>query len=134
MGFLAENWMWVGLALASGGMLLWEMTHGDSGLSPAQATLLINREDAVVLDVRESQEWSAGHIPNARHIALAQFDKRIVELDKLKERSVIVCCATGNRSAAACKRLREAGFAKVFNMSGGIAAWKEAGLPITTKG
>lgn len=134
--FLQQNIMWVALAAVSGGMLLWPLVSGGGGnsVTPAAATLLLNREDAIVLDVRETGEWSAGHIPNARHIAMGQLDKRIHELDKFKERPIIVCCASGNRSSSACGQLKKAGFEKVFNLAGGIGAWNEAGLPTTTKG
>ncbi|MDP2810887.1 MAG: rhodanese-like domain-containing protein [Rhodocyclaceae bacterium] len=134
MEFIQQNIVWVGLAAVSGGMLLWQTFRGTgSNISVMEATVLLNREDAVVVDVRETHEWSAGHIPNARHIALGQFDKRISELDKFKARPVIVVCASGNRSSSACGTLKRAGFEKVFNLSGGIGAWTGANLPVTTK-
>ncbi len=133
--FVQQNMMWVGLAAVSGGMLLWPMISGggSQNLSPAEATLLMNREDALVLDVRESGEWSTGHIPGARHITLAQLDKRMSEIEKFKDRPIIICCASGNRSSSACGRLKKGGFEKVFNLSGGISAWLGANLPLTTK-
>ena len=135
MDFVQQNIMWVMAAVISGAMLAYSfLRDSGKGISAMEATLLINREDAVVVDVRESGEWSAGHIPNARHIALGQFDKRLGELDKFKSKPVIVCCASGNRSSAACNSLRKVGFEKVFNLSGGIRAWSDAGLPVTTKG
>lgn len=134
MEFVQQNIMWVMLAALSGGMLLVSLFRGGAGgISVAEATLLINREDALVLDVRETHEWSAGHIPNARHVALGHLDKHISEIEKFKERPVIVCCASGNRSSSACNTLRKAGFPRVFNLNGGIGAWTEAGLPVTTK-
>ncbi len=136
MDFIKDNLPWVGLAVFSGGMLLWQTWtafSGGAGVSPMQATLMINREDAVVVDVREAAEFVGGHIPNSRHIPLSQLGKRLSELEKYKERAIIVNCASGNRSASACGALRKAGFAKVFNLSGGISAWDQAGLPITRK-
>ena len=134
MEFIQQNIMWVMLALVSGSMLLYPMISGGAGgISVTEATMLLNREDAIVLDVREAQEWSAGHITNARHIALGQIDKRLSEIDKFKEKPVIVCCASGNRSSSGCNTLRKAGFQKVFNLAGGIGAWTEANLPLTTK-
>ena len=135
MEFIQQNITWVMLALISGGMLIIPMLTGGGadGVSTAEATLLINREDAVVVDVRETNEWSAGHIPNARHIALGQLDKRFSEIEKFKERPIIVCCASGNRSSSAGRTLRKAGFQRVYNLAGGIGAWTEAGLPVTTK-
>jgi rhodanese-related sulfurtransferase len=136
LDFIKNNLIWIGLAAVSGGLFVlqtWRARGAGAGVSPMQATLLMNREDAVVVDVREPAEYSGGHIPNARHIPLSQLDKRLSELDKLKERTVIVSCARGNRSAAACGALRRAGFAKVFNLAGGMSAWDQAGLPVTKK-
>lgn len=134
MAFVQQNIYLVILAASSGAFLIWELLKGGGkGLSAAQATLKINREDALVVDVREPNEWSSGHIPSARHIALGQLEKRMHEIEKHKERPVIVCCASGNRSATACKQLQKAGFNQVFNLNGGITAWRDAGLPTTTK-
>ena len=135
MEFLQENLIWVALACVSGGMLLWPMIAGGtvSHLSPAEATLLMNREDALVLDVRETGEWSSGHITGARHITLAQLDKRLSELDRFKEKPIIVVCATGNRSSSACGQLKKHGFGKVYSLGGGIASWRDSSLPLTTK-
>ena len=134
MEFVQQNIMWVLLAALSGGMLLFSFFQGGgAGISVAEATLLINREDALVLDVRETHEWSNGHIPNARHVALGHLGTHMSEIEKFKERPVIVCCASGNRSSSACGTLRKAGFQRVFNLNGGIGAWTEAGLPVTTK-
>lgn len=135
MEFLQQNLMWVALALVSGGMLLWPILTGagTESLTPAQATLLINRQDAIVLDVREGKEWEAGHIAGARHVVLSQLDNRLPELEKHKQRPIIVCCASGARSATACTKLKRAGFEKVYNLAGGLPAWSEANLPTTTK-
>lgn len=135
MEFLQENIIWVALACVSGGMLLWPMIAGGdvSHLTPAEATLLMNREDALVLDVRETGEWSSGHITGARHISLGQLDKRLSELDKFKEKPIIVVCATGNRSSSACGQLKKHGFGKVFSLGGGVSSWRDANLPLTTK-
>lgn len=134
MEFVQQNIFLVVLALTSGGLLVWELLKGSSnGISTAEATLKINREDALVVDVREANEWATGHIANARHIVLGQLEKRLHEIEKFKERPVIVCCASGMRSAGACKQLKKAGFNQVFNLNGGIAAWGEANLPLTTK-
>ena len=135
MEFLQENMIWVALACVSGGMLIWPMVAGGtvSHLTPAEATLLMNREDALVLDVRESGEWSSGHITGARHITLGQLDKRLSELDKFKEKPIIVVCATGNRSSSACGQLKKHGFGKVYSLGGGISSWRDSSLPLTTK-
>ena len=131
--FIQQNVFLVILALTSGGMLVWTLFQGGNGISPAEATLKINRDDAVVIDVRDNAEWAAGRIAGARHMALDQLPKRLGELDKFKERPLVVYCASGNRSASACSMLRKAGFAQVFNLEGGLPAWREANLPVTTK-
>jgi rhodanese-related sulfurtransferase len=134
MDFVEQNLMWIMLAAISGGMLLFQtMRGGGNNISVADATLKLNREDALIIDVRETHEWDRGHIPNARHIALGQIGKRLQEIEKFKSRPVIVVCASGNRSSSACGTLKRAGFEQVFNLSGGIGAWSEANLPVTTK-
>lgn len=136
MQFIIDNILWVSVAFVSGAMLLWPLVRQRSigpGVSPLQAILMINREDAIVLDVREGAEWSRGHIPNARHIPLSDLPKRIGEIEKYRDRPIIVNCQSGNRSASACGALRKAGFTKVFNLAGGLPAWEQAGQPVTTK-
>jgi len=135
MDFIQQNLMWVGLAAVSGGMLLWQSFSGPGGknITVAEATLLINRQDAVIVDVRETAEWSAGHIQNARHMALGHLAGRLSELEKFKDAPLILVCASGNRSGHACRRLQKAGFQQVFNLSGGMRAWGDAGLPLTRK-
>jgi rhodanese-related sulfurtransferase len=135
MEFIQQNLMWVGLAAVSGSMLLWQMFNGSGGqnISVNEATLLINREDAVIVDVRESAEWSAGHIPNARHIALGHLSSHLSEIDKYKDKPIILVCASGNRSGSGCGVLKKAGFQQVYNLSGGVGAWSGAGLPMTKK-
>lgn len=135
MEFLQQNWMWVTLAIISGSMLLWPLLKGTGGqsLSPNQATLMMNRENAVVIDVRESAGWNNGHIAGARHIPMPSLQQKMAELEKLKNRPLIICCASGTRSSAACSALRKAGFEKVFNLAGGMTSWLEAKLPVTTK-
>ncbi|MDP2751657.1 MAG: rhodanese-like domain-containing protein [Rhodocyclaceae bacterium] len=134
MEFIQQNLMWVGLAVLSGGMLLWQTIRGGgTGISVMEATRLLNREEAVVVDVRETHEWDAGHLVGAHHIAMGQFGSRLSELEKFKGKPIIVVCASGNRSSSACGSLARAGFEKVFNLSGGIGAWTSAHLPMTTK-
>lgn len=137
MEFLQHNWYWATLAGISGGVLVLDLVRGqndNSQLSPVQATLLINREDALVLDIRNQGEYAQGHIPNARHIPAGDFERRIGELVKLKSRPVIVCCASGARTKPVIEALRKGGFDKVFNIRGGIFEWEKAGYPVSRKG
>ena len=133
MKFIQENILLIAVALVSGGMLLWPYLRratGGPSVSPTQATQLINREDALVVDVREPGEYGAGHIIGARNVPLSRLDAGGAEVAKKKDRPVIVYCDTGNRSAKAAATLRGQGFAKVVNLAGGLGAWQQAGLPV----
>jgi len=136
MQFLQDNWMLVSLVVVSGAMLIWSFIGAKlSGIEQAdtlKATRLYN-DDALVLDVREDKEFAAGHIPKAKHIPLGQLAGRLNELDKFKNKPVLVTCRTGNRSARACGMLKKAGFETVYNHAGGIIAWERANLPVTQK-
>ncbi len=136
MEFLQQNWHWAALAAVSGAFLAFDalrMRNDKSSLSPVQATLKINREDAIVIDVREQGEYSQGHIPNAKHIPLSAIEQRAKELEPHKNTPVILCCATGARSAGASATLRKLGFEQVFNLQGGMGAWQQAGQPVSRK-
>lgn len=134
MKFLQENILLIAVAVVSGAMLLWPYLRratGGPSVSPGQATQLINREDALVLDVREPGEYGAGHILGAKNVPLSRFDSKGAELaGKRKDRPVIVYCESGNRSAKAVSVLKGQGYAKVSNLAGGINAWQQAGLPV----
>ena len=131
--FVTEHIFLVALAVVSGAMLIWPVVRrgiGGSSVSTLQATLLINQHNALVLDVRDSAEYEKGHLLNARHMALGDFEARIPEIEKFKNRPVIVVCEGGNRSERALSSLRKQGFGQVFSLSGGIGAWRQAGLPL----
>ena len=133
MEFLQQNWYWAALAAISGAWLMADLirNRGDkSQLSPIEATLLINREDAQVIDVRGSDEYVSGHLPDSRNIPLEQLEARAGELEKFKDTPVILVCQTGARSSGACKQLEKLGFTKVNNLDSGIAGWRSAGLPL----
>ena len=118
------------------GMLIWHeirlRTSGVKAVSPAEAVGLMNAENAAFLDVREPGEVAGGRIGRADHVPLSSLSKRMGELDTLKSRPVIAYCRSGSRSATACKQLRKAGFESVYNLAGGITAWQNADLPIST--
>jgi rhodanese-related sulfurtransferase len=99
-------------------------------VGPTEAVMLINRKDAVVVDVREQGEFAGGHINNARHLPEKQITERIKELEKFKGKPVIVSCASGRRAAVVADTLRKQGFADVVALRGGINAWQQAGMPL----
>jgi rhodanese-related sulfurtransferase len=91
---------------------------------------LINRRDALVLDVRDKGEFAAGHIPNARNIPMPELSGRLRELEKFKARPIVINCQSGMRSASVCGLLRKNGFNEVFTLRGGLNGWVEASLPV----
>ena len=132
MDFIYQNILLIALVVVSGVALILPMLMGSGAndVNPAAATLLINREDAQVIDVREAEEFAAGHLPEAKNVPLAKLADRISEIERFKDKPVIVCCASGMRSGKACSELGKLGFAKVHNLSGGIDAWVGAGYPV----
>lgn len=108
-------------------------TQKFASLTPAAAVQLMNSDDVVVLDVREPNETVGGKIAKAIQIPVGAVTKRIGELEKHKEKTLLVYCKTGARSGMACRELSKNGFDKVFSLSGGITAWQEAHLPISKK-
>ena len=131
MKFLINNAIYIGLAVGSGLMLLWPMLRrGAKSVSPSEAVLMINRNQAIVLDVRDDAEFAAGHLQDARHIPLAKLDERLAELQKFREKPVIVHCQSGVRSSKAAATLRKHEFTQVYELDGGVNAWTQAKLPL----
>lgn len=128
------NMLLLGLAVSSGAMLLWpllsrpfRMSHE---VSVIEAVQLINRRDALVLDVRDTGDYAAGHIANAKHIPEAQLADRIKELEKYRSRPIVISCRTGTRASSVSGMLRKKGFTEAFALRGGIAAWQQGSLPL----
>ena len=123
-----------GAVVISGGMLVWPLLmrfmRPGQEVGPAEAVQLINRRDAVVLDVRDADDYKSGHITNARHVPEAELEARAKELEKVKSKPIIVSCARGNRSAGVAGRLRKLGFNEVFSLRGGLTAWQQANMPL----
>lgn len=120
------------LAMLMGGSL-GSRLRGFSQVEASEAVGLINHQDAVVLDVREDKEFDDGHILDSVHIPLGKLGGRLDELANLREKSIIVSCRSGHRSATACAKLRKEGFETVYNLKGGVLAWQNAGLPLQKK-
>ncbi len=134
--FVSNHWeLFLALAVIVA-LLIYQYAGSGGGakpLSPQEATTLINRENAAVLDVREPAEVKTGKILNSITIPLGELDKRLDKLQKYKDSPLIVVCQSGSRSARACSLLRKQGFTSVYNLRGGIMAWSNAGLPLSKK-
>ena len=128
------NMLLFGLAVSSGAMLLWPLIlrpfRQRHEVGAFDAVQLMNRRDAIVLDVRNSGDYAAGHIVGARHVPESQIADRMKELEKFKTRPVIVCCQGGTRAQSVGAMLRKQGFSEVVTLGGGIASWQQASLPL----
>ena len=133
MPFLLDriNLLLIAMACVSGAILLWPMLRergGHSSLSTLAATQLINSRHAQIVDVRAPEQFATGSVPNARNIPLAEIGQRCGELRK--DRPVILVCNHGRTAHGAVSKLRAGGIGEVYVLAGGVAAWREAGLPI----
>jgi rhodanese-related sulfurtransferase len=120
-------------ALVSGAMLLWPLlrrTTGGPWVNTTEAIVLINRQDALLIDVRETGDYGAGHILGAKNLPLARIEEGAGEIGKKKDRPVILYDEDGQRAAKAAAALKRQGFTQVMNLSGGLGAWRQAGLPV----
>ena len=120
----------VGLTLAIIVTEIARLFRGFKALRPAELTQLINRDNALVVDLSASADFEKGHIAGSRNIAPSQFDPENKLLAAAKQLPVVVVCRNGQASAAAAKRLKKAGFEQVNWLDGGVAAWQQADLPL----
>ena len=131
--FFLDTWFLFLAAAVSGGLLIWPMLGKSAGgaakVSTQDAVLLINRERAVLIDVSEPAEYAAGHAMGAKSVPFGQIEASTA-LPKNKALPLVVLCPTGTRSARAVGMLKKLGFENSRALSGGLAAWREANLPV----
>ena len=128
MNFIIENWQLVFVALASGvALLLPTLLSGGAGsISCTDAVLLMNKEKANIIDVRRPDEFKTGSIAGAKNIEITKLDAQLASAVKNKEAPMVLICATGARSQGALRLAQKLGYTRVFSMSGGLKAWREA--------
>ncbi len=133
LDFAAHHPFLMGAVSALVAMILFtearRLTRRYEEISAAEAVQLMNRESAWTLDVREDKEIQDGVIPSARRVALSELPKRVGEL-KDQKGPVIAYCKNGVQAHRACRILAREGLEPVYNLKGGIAAWREAGMPL----
>jgi rhodanese-related sulfurtransferase len=126
--------MMVIVLVSSGLMLLWSYfgsrIQGIKEVGTLEAVQLINHKDAVIVDVRDQKEFETGHLLNSKLIPLGTIKTRIGELEKYRDRPVIVVCTSGQRSKIAASQLKKMEFAQAYSLVGGVAAWRKAELPL----
>ncbi len=132
--FVKENALLIGLAIGSGVALLWPMlgrgAGGVANINSTEAVVLMNRSKPLILDVRDAAEFAAGHIQGAKHIPVAELATRIKEIEKYKDKPVLVHCQKGMRAKGACSILKAQQFTQLNNLQGGLDAWVEAKMPL----
>jgi rhodanese-related sulfurtransferase len=129
--FFLDNILLIGVAFISGAMLVWPLVRGKASgptLSTLQATQLINSRNPQVVDIRNAEDFAKGSLPNARNIPAAKVAERVGELKK--DKPVLLVCATGTSAGRTAALLRSQGYGDVYVLGGGLAAWREAGLPV----
>jgi rhodanese-related sulfurtransferase len=127
-----NNLLLIAVALGSGLALSWPMilrSRAGAAISSTQAVQMMNHQHAVLVDVRPSEAFNAGHVPQARNVPLADLEKKAAALPKNKP--IIVICDVGRSAIGAATRLRAVGFTEVVTLDGGLKAWMTAGLSVT---
>jgi rhodanese-related sulfurtransferase len=133
--FLIDTWYYFAAALVSGGMLIWPLLKRGGpagGVTCSDAVQLINREKAVVIDVRDAAEFAAGHIVNSKNLGLATLETSAL-LPKNKNLPLVVVCNTGSTATRATAVLKKMGFDKTSCLAGGLNAWRQANYPLEKK-
>ncbi|HEU4460690.1 MAG TPA: rhodanese-like domain-containing protein [Methylibium sp.] len=134
MKFLLDQWHLVLTALVSGGLLAWPALRGARGgsqrISTAEAVQLINREKAVLIDISEPAEYASGHAVNSRNVPFGSLSTGHKALPSNKALPLLVLCPTGARAQRAVGVLKKLGYERSMVVGGGLAAWREAQLPV----
>lgn len=135
--FQANIWLtaaWVILFIAVVVTSIRASIHGIKKVNHQQATMMMNRDDAVVLDVRGEGEYKKGHILGSKLVPLSKFKNNdLASIEKYKDTPIIVVCNSGMTSNQACQMLQKLGFNDLYNLQGGITEWRNANLPLTKK-
>ena len=132
--FIGNHWVLSGtwLALVTAIFLLHGRTAARA-VGPQQVVMLINRSDAVVIDIREKKDFDSGHIVDSINIPLSKLQQRIAELEKYREKPLVVVDKLGQHASEACNTLQKAGYSQAVKLAGGLSEWKAQSLPLIQK-
>lgn len=129
--FVTTNWVMILMWFFLLGMIIHSFIKSTYDISALQAVQLLSHESgSIIVDVREDSEYQSGHIPDSIHIPLSVLKSRVDELNKYKDKHIILGCRSGSRSGRACSILKKQGFEKVHNLRGGVMAWEKENLPM----
>lgn len=125
---------WIAIAAMLVQSLIKHKISGVKSIDAQDAIMMINKQNAIIVDVRSVEDYKKGHIVNAKNIPVSQIDKgNFAEIEKHKEAPIIVVCASGDRSSGAAGKLTKAGFTQVNNLLAGMNGWTSTNLPTTKK-
>lgn len=134
LAFLGRNQMLslilAGLTVAIIYSEISRLTRGFKALRPGELTVLMNRENALVVDLRPGADFAKGHIPGSKNVQMSQFDPESKQLVAARALPVVLVCKTGATANDSARRLKKAGFQNVFVLDGGIGGWQQADLPL----
>lgn len=138
MQFFIDNIILIVAAFLSGGLLLWPLVARGSGagtINTLGATQLLNSQDAVLIDLRETVEFAKGSPPQAMHVPFSALEAKLGDIKQRvakgkQQAPVILMCQSGWRGMKAGRLLKKSGVETVFNLEGGFDAWQQAGLPV----
>jgi rhodanese-related sulfurtransferase len=129
--FVGAKWYLFTAAIA---LLLLLMNHerrkGGPSVSPAQLTQLVNQHEGIVVDLRDAADYRQGHIADSLNLPLAKLPERLAELERYRDKPVVLVCKLGQTASGAAKTLKEKGFTQVFKLGGGISEWQASQLPL----
>ena len=129
--FIGNNWEWFLLLLILiTALIITESQKTGKSVSPQQATNMVNRNNAIIVDIRDVKDFKQGHIAGALNIPISALDTRISELHKYKNQPIIVACKLGQQSTIVGKRLKADGFEEVLRLQGGMTEWQNMNLPV----
>jgi rhodanese-related sulfurtransferase len=107
-----------------------ETQRGGRSVNVQELVGLVNKEDALVLDLRDQKEFAAGHIVDSVNIPYSALESRMSELEEFKDRPIVLACKMGQHAGSAGTALRKHGFPNVSRLRGGIAEWRNQNLPV----
>ena len=131
IGFVQENWVLIVLWISAAATLYYtETKKAGKSVSTTEATRMINRENALILDIRETQDFTKGHIAGAYNLPASVIEKKLSELTRYKTCPVVVVCKMGTSAGSVVKKLKNQGFEQVVRLAGGMTEWTAASLPV----
>lgn len=129
--FLIQQWHLAGaLAVAVVLLVIHESRRGGRSITPQQLTRLVNEQQAAVVDLRDAADFRKGHITDSINLPYGKIDERWDELEKLRDKPIVLVCKMGQFSSAIGKRLAAKKFAQVYRLGGGIGEWQASRLPL----